>query len=52
MAIADSKLLVVEHSLAEVEDVRDEALAKVASLEFKCRCLAQPISNNADEMLG
>ena len=40
MAIADSKRLIAEHSLAEANAVMKEALAKTASLEYEHKRLA------------
>ena len=40
MAFVDSKRLAAKRALAEVKAVRDEVLAKAASLEFKRKCLA------------
>ena len=52
MAFADSKHLVAECTLAEVEVVRDEAFSKAASLESECMHLAQSVIDKADEMFG
>ena len=52
MAFADSKRLVAEWALAETEVVRDKTLVKAASLKSERKCLAQSITDSADEMLG
>ena len=52
MAFADSKRFTIEQALAEVEAVRDEALAKAKSLKFERKRLAQSIADSADKMLS